>query len=66
MSYSATGLQALFPVYLSRLAPQNQNPDEYNTAVAQNETNLNQNLETLYQKLAEMEAYLAQSATNQT
>ena len=66
MSYQATGLQALFPIYLSRLAHQSQDPEEYDTAVAQNESNLNQNLENLYQKLVEVEAYLAQSNASET
>ena len=58
MAYTSEGLQAMFPVYLSRMAAEGGQRDEYNIAVAQNEGNLNQNLETLYQKLLEIEAYL--------
>ena len=58
MAYQATGMQALFPVYLSRMAEQRAARDEYDSAVAQNETNLNQNLESLYEKLLELETAL--------
>lgn len=33
--------------------------EEYDISVAQNEGNLNQNLETLYRKLLEIEDYLS-------
>ena len=58
MAYQATGMQALFPVYLSRMAEQRAARDVYDSAVAQNETNLNQNLESLYEKLLELETAL--------
>ncbi len=65
MAYQATGLQALFPIYLPRMVDPGFSREEYDTAVAQNESNLNQNLEALYQKLLELEAGLAQgNATN--
>ena len=58
MAYENSGMQALFPVYLSRMARTGTPRDEYDAAVAQNETNLNQNLESLGQKIAQIEAYL--------
>lgn len=58
MAYEDSGMQALFPVYLSRMAKTDASSDEYNAAVAQNETNLNQNLESLGRKIAQIEAYL--------
>lgn len=62
MAYEITGLQALFPVYLPRMAQTSVSREEYDTAVAQNETNLNQNLEALYQKILELETGLFQVA----
>ena len=59
MAYEKTGIQALFPVYFSRKANQSASQEDYDIAVAQNESNLNQNLETLYQKLLELEDYLS-------
>ena len=59
MAYEKTGIQALFPVYFSRKANQCASQEDYDIAVAQNESNLNQNLETLYQKLLELEDYLS-------
>lgn len=58
MAYEKTGLQALFPVYLARMGSE-ETRDSYDIAVAQNEANLNMNLETLYHKLTEIEEYLA-------
>ena len=59
MAYLPTGMQALFPIYLARLADPQENRDAYNSAIAQNENNLNQNLELLYHKLLELETALA-------
>ena len=59
MGYNSTGLQALFPVYFSRLAEQSASREDYDINAAQNEGNLNQNLETLYRKLLEIEDYLS-------
>jgi len=59
MAYEKTGMQALFPVYFSRKAGESTSKEDFDIAVAQNESNLNQNLETLYQKLLELEDYLA-------
>ena len=59
MAYESAGMQALFPVYFSRLAESGANREDYDVAAAQNEGNLNQNLETLFQKLQEIEDYLA-------
>ena len=59
MEYEPTGVQAMFPVYLQRMAERGQSREQYNIAVALNEANLNQNLETLYQKLLEIEDYLS-------
>lgn len=59
MAYESAGMQALFPVYFSRLAESGAIREDYDVAAAQNEGNLNQNLETLFQKLQEIEGYLA-------
>lgn len=59
MAYEPTGIQTMFPVYLQRMARAGQAREDYDIAVAQNEANLNQNLETLYRKLLEIEDYLA-------
>ena len=55
MAYDKTGLQALFPIYLARTAGQQEDTDARDAAIAQNENNLNQNLEILFSKLAELE-----------
>ncbi len=58
MAYIPTGVQALFPVLLLRRMDKEASPEEYDTQVAQNENNLNQNFSILYQKLLEMEEQL--------
>jgi len=59
MAYEPTGMQAMFPIYFSRMAERGVNREDYDVSAAQNEGNLNQNLETLYHKLLEIEDYLA-------
>lgn len=59
MAFEKTGIQALFPVYFSRMAGEGATKEDYDISCAQNEGNLNQNLETLYQKLVDLEDYLA-------
>lgn len=59
MAYEPTGVMTMFPVYLARLKAEGETRENFDIGVAQNETNLNQNLETLYQKLIELESYLA-------
>ena len=59
MAFEKTGMQALFPVYFSRKTGESASKEDFDIAVAQNESNLNQNLETLYQKLLDLEDYLA-------
>lgn len=61
MAFEKTGMQALFPVYFSRMAEKDASREDYDIASAQNESNLNQNLETLYRKLTEIEEYLSAS-----
>ena len=51
------GMQALFPIYLSRLRG-TETEDAYNSMVAQNENNLNQNFYLISQKLMELETAL--------
>lgn len=51
------GMQAMFPVYLSRRNDA-ETDDAFNSAVAQNENNLNQNFTLIVHKLAELEAVL--------
>ena len=58
MSYEATGLMALFPVYLERMGRE-EDLEAVNSRIAQNENNLNQDLSILYNKLLELEAALA-------
>ena len=58
MSYEATGLMALFPVYLERMGRE-EDVEAANSRIAQNENNLNQDLSILYNKLLELEAALA-------
>ncbi len=59
MAFEKTGMQALFPVYFSRKSGEDATAEAFDIAVAQNEGNLNQNLETLYHKLLELEDYLS-------
>ena len=61
MAFEKTGIQALFPVHFSRMAGEGASKEEYDISCAQNESNLNQNLETIYQKLQDLEDYLAES-----
>ena len=58
MSYEATGLMALFPVYLERMGREEDQEAVY-SRIAQNEYSLNQDLAILYNKLLELEAALA-------
>ena len=60
MAYTHTGMQALFPVYLGRMPSASLDRDAYDSSVAQNESNLNQNLEILYNKLLELETAFAE------
>ena len=60
MAFIPTGMQALFPVYFGRMPSANVDRDAYDASVAQNENNLNQNLELLYNKLMELESALAE------
>lgn len=62
MAYDSGGTQALFPVYFSRMAQNRASREEYDIAAAQNEGNLNQNLETLFQKIQQIEEYLSAQA----
>ena len=60
MAYIPTGMQALFPIYLGRMPQKDEDRDAYDSSVAQNENNLNQNLELIYSKLTELESALAE------
>lgn len=60
MTYEPTGMQALFPIYLPRTATADEDVDARDSAIAQNENNLNQNLEALYDKLTELETALSE------
>ena len=60
MAYIPTGMQALFPIYLGRMPQKDEDRDAYDSSVAQNENNLNQNLELLYSKLSELKSALAE------
>lgn len=61
MAYEATGMQSLFPIYLARRPQAGEDAEGENSAIAQNENNLNQNLEILYDKLRELEEALAEN-----
>ena len=56
----------MFPVYLSRMAQPETTREGYDIAVAQNEANLNQNLNVICNKLAQIESYLADGQGQQT
>ncbi len=60
MAYTPTGMQAMFPIYLQRMPSADDDRDAYDSSVAQNENNLNQNLELLFQKLLELESAFAE------
>lgn len=60
MSYTPTGMQALFPVYLERDTRRDMQGDSTNGRIAQNENNINQNFETLFYKILELESALAE------
>ena len=62
MAYRSGGIMPLFPIYLARRAAKDTGRDEYDALVAQNEVNLNQNLDILFQKLLEIEQYLGQQS----
>lgn len=62
MTYEPTGMQALFPIYLPRTEQEGEDRDARDSAIAQNENNLNQNLEALYGKLTELETALCEQA----
>jgi hypothetical protein len=47
-------IQSMFPVYLPKLRDKDENRDDYNTQVSQNENNINQNFNILYQALSEI------------
>lgn len=60
MAYTPTGMQALFPVYLGRMPSETLDREAYDSSVAQNENNLNQDLELLFNKILELESALAE------
>ncbi len=66
MAYTPTGMQALFPIYLARMSADGETRDAYDSAVALNENNLNQNFELLYNKLLALEAALANAEEGET
>lgn len=49
------GMQTLFPLYLSRRPRKGEDSMEADSAIAQNENNLNQNFSILYNKVLELE-----------
>ena len=59
MTYIPTGMQALFPIYLNRMPTETEDREAYDSSVAQNENNLNQNFAILFDKIAELESALA-------
>ncbi len=59
MSYEATGLTTLYPIYLARRPQKDENVFEADSAIAQNETRLNLDLTALYNKLTELEEALS-------
>ena len=59
MAYEKTGMQALFPIYLGRMPAPSENREAYDSSVAQNENNINQNFGILFSKISELESALA-------
>lgn len=57
-----TTMQALFPVYLPRSRKEDQAQQDYDIAVAQNEANLKQNLENLYNQVLTLNEITATQA----
>lgn len=55
MNQTPTGMQAMFPLYLSRCPRAGEDALAADSAIAQNENNLNQNFATLYNKIMELE-----------
>lgn len=55
MNQTTTGMQAMFPLYLSRRPRAGEDALAADSAIAQNENNLNQNFATLYNKIMELE-----------
>lgn len=52
------GLQSMQPVFFSRFGSE-ATEEEKNKAVAQNENNMNQNFQTLFQELEAMKEFLS-------
>ena len=48
-------IQAMFPVYLPRRMENGEDQQKYDTNISQNENNLMQNFNILYNKLVELE-----------
>lgn len=46
--------QSLFPVYLARAKEKDERTEDYNTSVATNQNNLNQNFSILYNAILEL------------
>lgn len=46
--------QSLFPVYLPRAKEEEETREDYNTSIAGNENNLNQNFSILYNAILEL------------
>lgn len=49
-------MQALFPIYFSRARQEDTSVEDYDIAAAQNEDNLNQNLNNLYKYNEQLES----------
>lgn len=47
-------LQSLFPIYLPKSKTDDQSKEDYETQIAQNENNLNQNFTILFNALREL------------
>ena len=47
-------VQSLFPVQLPKAKQKGEKDDDYNTRVAQNENNINQNFNLLYQAILDL------------
>ena len=66
MAYRKTGMQAMFPIYFQRMPETAEDREAYDSSVAQNENNLNQNFEILFSKILELEAVLEDLTEGET
>ena len=62
---SGDEIQAMTPVYFSRVQQEGETEEDYNTSVSQNEMYLNENLKILYEAITEVRSGLASLRTSE-